>query len=191
MFPNLPLEVAFLHSGTITVAGEKQSLPAPFNKGFTNAHLISKSFTNINGMSLPTQVSLRISYPLPGNGEDMIVLAAIEQQILNVTEVNNRITISNFAPQLHVLASVRDKRFMTPSAPKLDLVYESEKWLSDGEVQAMSVYAERKKLVPTHRPAPTLKKMGVVLATFVIVFLIALLLARRARWAKGKTEPGY
>jgi hypothetical protein len=67
--PYLPTDLEYFWTNRAFVGPDgvvlSQELPTPFRAGFTATHLRSSQFTNLNGLSFPTEFEIREFLPLP------------------------------------------------------------------------------------------------------------------------------
>lgn len=145
--PYLPSWIVFLHQGKVLNRDSKEvRLPAPFNKGFTNAVFRVISIRSSGGRVYPQHTTLEIQYPLPDDRKKSLSLRRIQFYDFEITNSTVLPSAFNFVPELSATVNVIDRRFMKPDRPRMDLSYTTNRWLTDAEVQALPVYRSREQL---------------------------------------------
>jgi len=107
--PNLPAQVVYFGDGYKTIRGRRAKLAPPYDRGFTNAIYQVATFTNVSGLTLPLDASLKVFTSRPGAAvaEDLRVL--VEYRV-HLTSAGKSVDAVTFQPALPGVTLLDDRR---------------------------------------------------------------------------------
>jgi hypothetical protein len=145
--PGYVNRMRFMHDGNaVSIRGERMKVPAPFDKGFTNAVFSTTRFARTNqvGGQYPEEFTLDYFYIFSDSkkgGEWRLYLSqSCRLWITNAfkTNIANRL----FPPALNRASFNMDYRFVAPNSPSMVVRYERDKYLLTEQVEALPQFRQ-------------------------------------------------
>lgn len=179
--------LVYLSDGkAMSVNGEYQKRPAPYDKGFTNAYYQVESFQNIDGLSVPARSNLKI-FRTMSDADSNSDLDLLFEYHISLEKAGRHVPEMPTEQWLPITA-VRDFRIKTDSPDKFACYYATNSFPTDQE--ALNMRVSNGKLNRDIRAAHKLFMKGVLKIVLLFILLLPMLVMVYQSMRPGKfTQP--
>jgi hypothetical protein len=181
--PNLPVQLVYFGDGYRRTRNGRFKLPAPYDRAFTNAIFQVQAYTNITGLRLPLESSLKVFTPRRDSAAAQDLRLLVEYNV-HLTNASRTVSVASFRPELPGVTLLEDRRvgslqyfatngWPTPATLRTDAYFI--------ELRAINTHAS-----PLPRRSPWLPR---VLLILIVLMPVAAYIARRStNWLRHAEE---
>jgi hypothetical protein len=183
--PGLPITASYISPGVRFAMEDGQlrqtPLPAPFNRGFTNAQYRVAASTNHAGIVVPTAFELNRFMPrvsrLPT--VELSLVETVKGFVTNVSAPSSR---SVFIPDAPVVAAIQDNRFAAP----LQYLLQPGPWQPHEDAVALLAFQEGLRLADESRRTLRQRVVIITMALLVAIGPVCWLMRFHFGWGHSK-----